>query len=944
MLKRFRKLISVLMILGIAFGGNLPAGELEQALPESTVLLVKLRNWSESLKAVEKTALGKIGAEEDVQDYLKGIGKALTAMLDRIEKETGLSKTELKQAFGSEIALAFLGCKPLNQEAKEAAMVKALLAMRKNNLRQIGLAIAMYADDNDQKFPKKLSVLFPDYVDNDKIFLIPDYKKHAADGIDYAYISGITNNEPSTIVLGYESLPDKNGKHMVLFCDAHVELLTTAALKKARADNIAGLKKKGRQTTVSEPKGVARGKKASELDLDISRYATPEIAVALIAKADDAVAADSVLTKISKLINPRGGPRQLTWGVKTSTVQKIERNIFLYVISAGDYRAWVISTGPVQPKQLAAALKSGQAPASLADNKDFKLCLSKLGQKPDLVFYGGIKKALTQLLPLLPNRKGEKELLDRVLKVLQVADFTALAGSFSVEAPGFRSRSFLNYKPGPEGLPGLLDTSPLPADFLKTVPAQATAMYASSFRLDRVLPLLRKTLAAGDPRAAKDMDKGLSQLKAQTGFDLENDLLGSLGGRACIYSLPASATGGNPMLGQLNGLVGIVEIKDAEKLRKCTEVLVVLARAAIAQRPGAPFNVEVNQFEYRKQKIVSFTLGAFAAPGFAITDKHLLIAGNVQSLKRAIREAAGYKLLVDSAAYDKAMARLNVKDAHNLSYVNTGSAIASSMAQVATLTALIAPAMNRARGNANNPFSQKALIKLLLQLGNPATMPPTECITKHLFPTVSVLRQVPGGLLSESFGPFGVGGGDPAQMTAVVGIGLGLMLPAVSRVRESARRAQCKSNLRQIGLAIAMWADDNKEEYPPNFKALYPEYVDNALIFVCPSGQADYKDFETGKVSAKSSSYIYIPGLRSTVPGTFFLAYEKPENHRVGINIVFSDAHVEWRLLGPAFDKELRLQKRAVAIWNKGGRKEDLGTIYRRLSEKAKPKAVRQEF
>ena len=58
-----------------------------------------------------------------------------------------------------------------------------------------------------------------------------------------------------------------------------------------------------------------------------------------------------------------------------------------------------------------------------------------------------------------------------------------------------------------------------------------------------------------------------------------------------------------------------------------------------------------------------------------------------------------------------------------------------------------------------------------------------------------------------------------------------VFVPAVSRVPESARRATCKSNLRQIGLAILMYAEDSDGRFPPNFAALYPTYVDNPKVF-----------------------------------------------------------------------------------------------------------------
>ena len=49
---------------------------------------------------------------------------------------------------------------------------------------------------------------------------------------------------------------------------------------------------------------------------------------------------------------------------------------------------------------------------------------------------------------------------------------------------------------------------------------------------------------------------------------------------------------------------------------------------------------------------------------------------------------------------------------------------------------------------------------------------------------------------------------------AIIGILAAIIIPTVGRVRQSARAAQCKSNLRQIGTALHLYAAENKDRMP----------------------------------------------------------------------------------------------------------------------------------
>ncbi len=82
---------------------------------------------------------------------------------------------------------------------------------------------------------------------------------------------------------------------------------------------------------------------------------------------------------------------------------------------------------------------------------------------------------------------------------------------------------------------------------------------------------------------------------------------------------------------------------------------------------------------------------------------------------------------------------------------------------------------------------------------------------------------------------------------AIIGILAAILLPALARAREAARRSSCANNLKQMGIIFKMYSNEAKgSKFPPMSRfatgrddmdgfSLYPEYLTDVKLLVCPS-------------------------------------------------------------------------------------------------------------
>lgn len=126
---------------------------------------------------------------------------------------------------------------------------------------------------------------------------------------------------------------------------------------------------------------------------------------------------------------------------------------------------------------------------------------------------------------------------------------------------------------------------------------------------------------------------------------------------------------------------------------------------------------------------------------------------------------------------------------------------------------------------------------------------------------------------------------------AIVMILAALLFPVFSRVRENGRAISCASNLRQVGMALQQYADDNDGWYPlagnviqwdaidpgtgrPGWMQQLEAYTKSRQIFHCPSdAQSDFSYFLGARQAyLDAGSFASVNNRRIQFPTAFVLA------------------------------------------------------------------------
>jgi hypothetical protein len=389
--------------------------------------------------------------------------------------------------------------------------------------------------------------------------------------------------------------------------------------------------------------------------------------------------------------------------------------------------------------------------------------------------YINAKKLIDSFAPLT-GPEGESVIASLGLR--QVGTIGSVTG---MDDTGMVSKTLMTIDGPPRGLLSLLESEGIVASDLAHVPTDALVASTVSLEASKLLDVVLAAAAEADPRAAGEINAELVRFEERTGVNLR-DALGGLGNNWSLHA--ATADGG------LMGAAATVEVWDRAKVAAAQTA--IMSSASEIAGPG--------QWQYVKTPFAGQSIFHLASPGmpmpfapaWCLTDKQLIVGLYPQSVKAVLARRAGEKSLADVPEVAAVMA--GPKPPLAISYYDTKPMFEATYSYLQ----MLAPMLLQQTGM---QFAGRAGGEPPI-LFDPAMLPTARSISRHLRPSVTVVRRTPAGVSVETRQTLPV-----TNIGAMAPVGVALLLPAVQAARGAAAQTEASNNLKHQMLAIHNFHD-----------------------------------------------------------------------------------------------------------------------------------------
>lgn len=141
--------------------------------------------------------------------------------------------------------------------------------------------------------------------------------------------------------------------------------------------------------------------------------------------------------------------------------------------------------------------------------------------------------------------------------------------------------------------------------------------------------------------------------------------------------------------------------------------------------------------------------------------------------------------------------------------------------------------------------------------------------------------------------------------TAVLAV---VLISSLNRALSHASTVACSSNLRQLGLALQLYAAEHHKMLPSSWQQLAENQELTADVFLCPGDFADGRApgattqewaRHVDQPAGAHCAYVLAGGFAMPEDKNFVLAFERIGGHsQWGVNLLFADGHVEQLSIG----------------------------------------------
>jgi len=417
---------------------------------------------------------------------------------------------------------------------------------------------------------------------------------------------------------------------------------------------------------------------------------------------------------------------------------------------------------------------------------------------------------------------------------------------------------------------------PVDPAWFGAVDVRAVTAGAVNVEIAAVYDTVINTMKAVSPdEVSPEIQQAIARFETDAKLSIRNGLLASLAGPAVFYSLPA----GTMLEAPRGGFVAVAKLKDVKLFEK---TMTALGEFAGARGKDVLQISTLTREDGRTVHAWAVTTLAMLSimPSWSVANDHVVIGSNVElcdlGVKQLVSKDAEAKSLLDAEGYKKVAAQLP-GNLVNLAYTDSQVLLTQTLMQIQQVWPIL------------TMVAMQAGVKL------PVMLPSLTEIAQDLGPSCRYGYLGTDGLYSHYRGP-GIETGQMSVAGAALGAGLGagIMMPALARAREQARSAASMSNLKQMGLALIMYADEHQGNLPASLEDA-KSYYGNAKILDSPHKPKDFS----------GPSYLYISGQTTAADYHNIVAYENPDFGKDKINVLFLDGHVE-AMTPEAFQRELR--------------------------------------